>query len=218
VQEEKKDKTDTREKKIFKRIYSNSAKFLKIGQSLWVDHVFSNGVLDGIYSFHASASAYTEYWNNTFWKGTSTNSNKLSCCQVWDVFVQESIWTIAEAFNRTLELQDGLSINELTKEAFQALSENGIITAADQHACNECTQKYKKSADFITEDDPSAVAGIDHQRSVPISGGDRLTQTPGPEQQAIPSSDSSMDVDCAPVKMVVLDGLVVGPAHCAFDD
>jgi hypothetical protein len=48
------------------RVYLNSAKFLKVGQSLWVDRLFSNGVMNGMYSFHASAAAYTEFWNNTF--------------------------------------------------------------------------------------------------------------------------------------------------------
>ena len=60
-----------------------------------------------------------------------------------------------------LELQDGLSIDEVTKEAFELLGENGIIWAADQHACSECTQVYKRTADIITGDDPAAVAGND---------------------------------------------------------
>lgn len=217
VQEQNIDKTNKKERQKFERIYLNSAKFLKVGQSLWVDRVFSNGVLNGMYSFHASASAYTEYWNNSFWKGVST-TKQLSRRQVWDSFVQESIRTIAEASNRTLQLQDGLSINELTKEAFQALGENGIIAAADQHICGECTQKYKKTADFITGDDPAAVAGIDnHLRSVPIFIGERPSQTFEPGQHTAPSSENDMDVDSAPVKLVVLDGLLVGPAHCAFD-
>jgi hypothetical protein len=128
-----------------------------------------------MYSFYASASAYTKYWNNSFWKNTSTNQSKLSCCQVWDAFVQESIWTIAEASDKTLELQDRSSIDEIKKEAFQA------FTAADQHACNECTQKYKKTADFITGDDPAAVAESDvHHRPVPFFIGNRPDDTARP--------------------------------------
>jgi len=38
------------------RVYLNSAKYLKVGQSFWIDRVFSNAVLNGMYSFHASAS------------------------------------------------------------------------------------------------------------------------------------------------------------------
>ncbi len=45
------------------RFYLNSAKYIKIGRSIWVDQSFSTAVVNGMYSFHASAAAYTEYWN-----------------------------------------------------------------------------------------------------------------------------------------------------------
>ena len=48
------------------KLYLNSAKYMKIGQTIWVDRSFSTAVVNGMYSFHASAAAYTEYWNNTF--------------------------------------------------------------------------------------------------------------------------------------------------------
>ena len=98
-----------------RRIYLNSAKYLKVGQSVWVDRVFSNAVVNGIYSFHASASAYMEYWNNSF--GVE-KSFKLSHRQIWQAFVQESTRTIATSAQVHLELTDGLDINEVTKEAF----------------------------------------------------------------------------------------------------
>jgi hypothetical protein len=47
------------ESKQYNRVYLNSARYLKIGQSVWVDQTFSCGVLNGIYNFHASA--YAEY-------------------------------------------------------------------------------------------------------------------------------------------------------------
>ena len=47
------------------KVYLNSAKYLKVGQSVWVDRVLSNAVVNAIYSFHASAAAYTEFWNNS---------------------------------------------------------------------------------------------------------------------------------------------------------
>ncbi|TFK35400.1 hypothetical protein BDQ12DRAFT_561347, partial [Crucibulum laeve] len=80
--------------------------------------------------------------------------------------------------NTTLELQDGLPINDITRHAFSALDENGIIRSAEAHSCSECTHKYKRIADIITGDDPAAVV----------------------------------------VKMVVLDGIVMGPTHCAFEN
>jgi hypothetical protein len=42
------------------KVNLNNAKYLKVGQSVWVDHVFSNGVINGIHHFHASSSASAE--------------------------------------------------------------------------------------------------------------------------------------------------------------
>ena len=56
------------EEDTWNRVYLNSAKYFKVGQSTWVDRSFSNVVLNGMYSFHASTAAYTEFWNNTFWE------------------------------------------------------------------------------------------------------------------------------------------------------
>jgi CxC5 like cysteine cluster associated with KDZ transposases len=73
------------------QVYLNSAKFLKVGQSLWVDQLFSNGVINGMYSFHGSAAAYMEFWNNSFWKPQNVTCQKISHHQVWQAFVQESV-------------------------------------------------------------------------------------------------------------------------------
>lgn len=61
----------------YNRVYLNSAKYLKVGQASWVDRVFAGGVVNGVYSFHASAAAYAEYWNNSF-SNYSQNSIKVS--------------------------------------------------------------------------------------------------------------------------------------------
>ena len=44
----------------FKRVYLNSAKYLKIGQSIWADHGFAMAAINAIYNFHASASAFSD--------------------------------------------------------------------------------------------------------------------------------------------------------------
>ena len=74
-------------------MYLNTARYLKVAQSTWVDREFSNSVLNGVYSFHASAAAYTEYWNNSF----GTSEVNITHHQVWQAFVQESICTISAA-------------------------------------------------------------------------------------------------------------------------
>jgi hypothetical protein len=73
------------------RFYLNTTKFLKVGQSLWVDHTFSGSIVNGTYSFHASAAAFAEFWNHSFWATQETPSPKISRHQVWHAFVQETI-------------------------------------------------------------------------------------------------------------------------------
>ena len=89
-----------------------------------------------------------------------------------EVFIQESIRTIADASSHSLELGDNLPINEVTEKAFDILGHNGRIHAATDHSCSECSQPYKQPADI---------------------------------------GDMDVDHSSAQVKMVVLDGIVMGP-------
>jgi len=183
------------------RVYLNAAKYLKVGQSVWVDRVFSHAVVNGMYSFHASASAYTKFWNNSFSNNHPENYKKLSRRHIWKAFVQESIRTIATVSGVNLILRDGLAIDEVTKGAVMLLGENGIIHAAKNHTCAECTQPYKHTADIIPGIDSTAVVDVDEVTN---------------EISADNLADEAMDVDYAPVKMVVVDGIVMGPAVSAI--
>ena len=197
----------------WQRTYLNSAKYLKVGQTVWVDRIFSNAILNGMYSFHASAAAYMEFWNNSYGTVNEQCSVKVTRRQIWQAFVQESIRTIGATSGINLELKDGLPINDVTTEAFSLLGEAGMIRAADQHTCFECTQEYKAKSDLIINEDPAAIVGVDENQRVPqlmeehiplhISSEDTVTPIRSP-------SADVMDVDCAPVKMVVLDGIVMG--------
>ena len=62
----------------FDKLYLNSAKYIKAGQNIWVDRLLSNLVLSAMYSFHASAAAIAEFWNNAFWAMLSETCPKLS--------------------------------------------------------------------------------------------------------------------------------------------
>jgi hypothetical protein len=207
-------------------IYLNSAKYLKVGQSIWVDRAFSNAVLNGMYSFHASATAYAEYWNNSFGLFDASNSLKVNRRQIWQAFVQESTRTIASSLNTHLVLKDGLAINEVTKEAFHMIGEKGLIRAADQHSCPECTQRYKPTSDIILAADPAALLGVDENQAVtpePQIATDPTAQTIAGRSQIQSSPFESgiaelMDSDYPNVRMVILDGIVMGPQHCAFED
>ena len=70
-------------------MYLNSALYLKVGQAVWVDRIFSTAVLNGMYSFRASSSAYGEFWNNSFGTIDKENEYQITRWQVWQSFVQE---------------------------------------------------------------------------------------------------------------------------------
>ena len=59
------------------KVYLGSAKYLKVGQNIWVDRMFSGAVLNGFYHFHASASAFAEFWNASFWSEQITSSRRV---------------------------------------------------------------------------------------------------------------------------------------------
>ena len=209
----------------YTRVYLNSAKYLKVGQNLWVDRIFSNAVLNAMYSFHASAAAYTEFWNNSFWNHQQGNCRKLSRHQIWQAFVQESVRSIAAASEINLELQDGLAIEDVTKQAFSILGENGIIRAADQHTCRECTQPYKKTADIITGDDPAALVGIDENQNVPALVREDADLAAEAAEQARQNalhaaSDQEMadnDPNVSYTTMAVVDGIIISSPVYNFD-
>ena len=193
------------------RVYLSSAKYTKIGQQLWVDRAFSNAVLNGMYTFHASASAYAEFWNNAF---DMSNNWKISRRQVWQAFVQESIRLVATASNIDLTIMDGLPIDEVTKEAFNVLGADGAIKSADQHSCSECTQKYRSTADVIEEVNVNAadMVGMETRNTeIEGQGGTEADDDDGG------GGDDDDDDEAAPVKMIVVDGIVMGHTHCAFD-
>ena len=200
-----------------KRVYLPTANYLKIGQSLYVDRVFSNAVMNGIYSFHASTAAYAEFWTNSYGKPSGFKVNRR---QLWQTFIQESVHTLSQASNIFFEVADNSSIEDLTRDAYAILGEQGGIRLADKHACSECTQEYKAVADWIpAANDAAAVLGVDENRDVPALNADvpraETRDSPGPTE------DDAMDVDVenkrGVVKMVVMDGIVMGPTHCAFD-
>jgi hypothetical protein len=151
-------------------VLSNSARYLQIGRNMWADRNFSDAVVKSMYSFHASANSYRDYWNSTFGSSNPANGLKLGRKQVWQAFVQESIRTVAFSDDVDFETRANLSIDDLTEKAFYELGNDGRIKAANDHSCSECTKPFKESV-----------------------------------------TDTTIHPDAAPVKMVVLDGIVMGP-------
>ena len=176
------------------KVYLNTAQYIKIGQSQWADRHFTSSILSGIYNFHASAASYAAFWNTAFCGGLDIPEGKVTRRQVWHGFVQESIRLAASEMGMNFTCKDGSNINEVTRAAFEGLGINGIIQASNGHSCNECTQKYKKRGAVITQTNPSAVLGMEASDPRPQASG----------------SASNEDDNSAPVKMVVVDGIVMG--------
>ena len=128
---------------------------------------------------------------------------------------------------------------QVTKEAFVQLGDNGVISATKNHSCSECTHEYKETADRITGDDPAAVLGVDENCEVPAFVGEDANlaaqdtaHARSNAQFAAQANDDAMDVDqssssspesssstesASPFTLVVVDGVVLDPTHCAFD-
>ena len=81
--------------------------------------------------------------------------------------MQESVHTIASIYGTDLTLQDGLAIDEVTKEAFELLGQNGIILSAKEHHCSECIHQYKRTTDIRVSNDPAATLGVDEDHAEP---------------------------------------------------
>ena len=168
-----------------------------------------------MYNFHASTSAYAEFWNTSF-------SSTLSRRHIWQAFLQESLRVVASASGSSLILHDSLTADEVATQAFEQLGESGVIRSANRHECSECTHPYKARADILTGDDPAAVVGIDENRAVPSlqgEGADLAVRDAAEARQRARRQnvavEDQMEVDIAPVQMVVVDGIVMGHPVCA---
>jgi hypothetical protein len=95
---------------------------MKVGQSRWVDRTFGNAVVSGMYSFHASAAAYTDYWNNAFGQVNLDYMAPLSRKHIWQTFIQESTRVIAANQDCNLTLSESLPIDAVTRAAFNLLA------------------------------------------------------------------------------------------------
>jgi len=114
----------------------------------------------------------------------------------------------------------------LTKQAFAILGQEGIIGSALGHSCLGCSQPFKKTADKITEDDPAGLLKVDENHEIPALIGEDADLAIQDAAQARFNANNAMDVDDndndddepkADRTMVVLDGIVVGVKHCAYD-
>ena len=123
-----------------------------------------------MYNFHASASAFTQFWNDC--NSITISTFQITRRQIWHAFVQESLRTIASIQNINLELQEDLNIHQVVTEAFAKLGNTGIIQSGKNHLCADSSQPYKHTTDFMANEDPAAVIGADENSAVPVLTGE----------------------------------------------
>jgi hypothetical protein len=141
------------------QFFLNSAVYLKIGHKIWADRKFSTSAMNGIYHLHASTSGWGNFFNDTYGK----DSVKLSQCQVWSAFVNESIRQASELAGIDFVIRDTASIEEVTEEAFTVLGNDGLIQPAKGHECAECSQPYRATSDVVfNPSNSSAGPGVEN--------------------------------------------------------
>ena len=116
-------------------------------------------------------------------------------------------------------------IDDVTKHTFLSLGEKGVVRSAENNFCSECTLDYKNTADIIIGDDPVALVGVDENHNVPVLTGENADLAAKDAAQARLDAENAMDIDqtpspseATPVKLVVMNGVVMCPTHCAYSD
>ena len=103
------------------------------------------------------------------------------------------------------------------------MGEEEIITSADKHSCAECTHPYKRAANRITADDPAALLEVDENHIVLALQGEDADLAVQDAAHVRFNAQNAMNVDDddnneAPVKLVVMNGQVMGPHYCAYNN
>jgi hypothetical protein len=193
------------------RMYHHSATYLKIGQNLWADRTFCSAVLQATYYF-ASTTSFTDFFCASF-----SPERRLKRRNTYAAFVLESQLQVTAAHGRRMFGPEGMSITDMVKSA-GALIKNGHLPIGFEHRCTDCEH------DYVAPEPANLVAGVDPAAT---HGVDRLSAQ---IQHATPAAQQTAEVDVEPVgsvsltsttptiRMAVIDGIVMGPLHCAKED
>jgi hypothetical protein len=82
------------------------------------------------------------------------------------------------------------------------------------------THPYKSTADRIVNNDPAALLGVDENCVVPALEGEDVDLAVQEARLNVCNGKNvaNRNDDKAAVKSVVMDGQVMGPHHCAYDN
>lgn len=119
----------------WQRAMLNSSRFVKLGQSTWADRTFTNSVLNATYSFHASTSAYAQYWTSSFGQDTGVSITRP---HIWQAFVAETIFMLAQDLKIDLVVPDNVDIDTVVTNAFACLAQEGVMECTKGHGCTGC--------------------------------------------------------------------------------
>lgn len=120
--------------------FVNDALYLKLGQSLWVDRVFTDSVLNATYSFHASVSSFSDYWNSTFGRAALINITRR---HIWQAFIAGTVRMVSQSAGQSFTTLENPSIDFVTQQAYELFAAEGIIQVASGHSCDECSQPQR---------------------------------------------------------------------------
>lgn len=101
----------------------------------------------------------------------------------------------------------------MTKQAFGILGERGIIRSAEGHECSECVHDYKETSDQMGFYGEDATVGLDEYGGPILPRIQVQGQAEGPavqDDEVMEISEGTVNAG-AKVRMVVLDGIVMGP-------
>jgi hypothetical protein len=89
------------------------------------------------------------------------------------------------------------------------LGDNGVLISANDHECSECTHKYKEIADVIVDANDNAAGTVGMEEEERLLG--------VVEGQTEAEQHAAEDDETALVKMVVVDGIVMGHTVSTFN-
>jgi hypothetical protein len=124
----------------FDHCHLNSAVYLKLGQAIWADRIFTNSILNATYSFHSSSSAFAEFWNESFGCHSSVNVSRR---HIWQGFIAETTRMVAHGSGENFITPSHANIDDITATAFETLGSDGVIKAAEGHTCSECSHPHR---------------------------------------------------------------------------
>ena len=121
-----------------------------------------------------------------------------------------SVREISATYNSHFFTADNLRISAVVENAVDKFYNDGKVPGTKGHKCSECVHAYIPPSSV--NDDSAATLGIDLSNSAPPAFEGQVDHTiPNVSAQPEPNANATVTMD-------VIDGMVMGPLHCAYDE